>query len=244
MKFTLLVPTMNEIVGMRETMTRVPRELLHQILIVDGGSNDGTIEYAREKGYDVYIQKRRGIRLGLIESYPHVKSDVIITFSPDGNSVPEEIPNLINKIKEGYDLVIVSRYLGLARSYDDTFASRFGNWLFTKIINFLFGFHYTDAMVMFRGYKRELPEELGLTKIKSALYESIIGRYISWEPQMSVRAAKKRKKIIEIPGDEPLRVEDTGGRHGNRILPPSRISHFRSGAACLYMFLAEFLKKD
>ncbi len=242
-KFTLVVPTLNEINGMRVIMPRVNRELFHQIIIVDGGSTDGTIEYAREMGYELYSQKERGIRLGLIENYPNIKGDIIITFSPDGNSVPEEIPPLIEKIKEGYDLVIVSRYLGEARSFDDTFISRLGNWAFTKIINFLFGYHYTDALVMFRAYKREVPEKLGIMKRRSALYERFVGRYISWEPQISVRCAKRRLKIAEIPGDEPLRVEDQGTR-GNRLLPPSRIYHFRSGFACLYMFFEEFIRRD
>jgi glycosyltransferase involved in cell wall biosynthesis len=243
LKVTLVVPTLNEINGMRVIMPRVDRELLHQIIIVDGGSTDGTIEYAREMGYEVHLQKERGIRLGLIENYPNIKGDIIITFSPDGNSVPEEIPPLIEKMEIGYDMVIVSRYLGEARSFDDTFISRLGNWSFTKIINFLFGFHYTDALVMFRAYKREVPEKLGIIKRRSALYERFIGRYISWEPQISVRCAKRRLKITEIPGDEPLRVEDKGTR-GNRMLPPSRIYHFRSGFACLYMFLEEFMRRD
>lgn len=92
LKVTLVVPTLNEINGMRQIMPRTNRELLHQIIIVDGGSTDGTIEYAREMGYEVYLQKEPGIRLGLIENYPNIKGDIIITFSPDGNSVPEEIP--------------------------------------------------------------------------------------------------------------------------------------------------------
>jgi glycosyltransferase involved in cell wall biosynthesis len=243
LKVTLVVPTLNEIKGMRVIMPRVNRELIDQIIIVDGGSTDGTLEYAREMGYELHLQKERGIRLGLIENYPNIKGDIIITFSPDGNSVPEEIPALIEKMKKGYDMVIVSRYLGEARSFDDTFISRLGNWSFTKIINFLFGFHYTDALVMFRAYKREVPEKLGIIKRRSPLYERFIGRYISWEPQLSVRCAKRRLKISEIPGDEPLRVEDKGTR-GNRMLPPSRIYHFRSGFACLYMFLEEFIWRD
>jgi glycosyltransferase involved in cell wall biosynthesis len=241
LKFTLVVPTMNEIIGMREIMPRVNRELLHQIIILDGGSNDGTIEYAREMRYELYSQKERGIRLGLIENYPNITGDIIITFSPDGNSVPELIPDLIEKMKQGYDMVIVSRYLGDARSFDDTFMSRLGNWFFTKLINFLFGFHYTDALVMFRAYKRFVPDKLGILKRRSALYEYLIGMYISWEPQISVRAAKQRLKITEIPGDEPLRVEDLH-RHGNRFLPPTRIHHFRSGLAMLYMCIVEFFR--
>lgn len=245
MKVTLVVPTLNEINGLRVIMPRVNRELLHQIIIVDGGSTDGTLEYVREMGYEVHHQKERGIRLGLIENYPNITGDIIITFSPDGNSVPEEIPPLIEKMKMGYDMVIVSRYLGDARSFDDTFISRLGNWSFTKIINFLFGFHYTDAMVMFRAYKRDVPERLEIILKRSALYEWIIGRYISWEPQLSVRCAKHRLKIAEIPGDEPLRVEDEGKViRSNRLLPPSRIYHFRSGFACLYMFFEEFIRRD
>jgi len=242
-KVTLVVPTLNEIKGMRVIMPRVNRELLHQIIIVDGGSTDGTIEYAREMGYEIYLQKERGIRLGLIENYPNIKGDIIITFSPDGNSVPELIPDLIEKMKIGYDMVIVSRYLGDARSFDDTFISRLGNWSFTKIINFLFAYHYTDALVMFRAYKREVPERLGIIKRRSKLFEKFIGMYISWEPQLSVRCAKHRLKITEIPGDEPLRVEDVG-RKGNRLLPPTRIYHFRSGFAQLYMFAEEFIRRD
>lgn len=239
MKITLIVPTLNEINGLLVIMPRVNRELFHQIIVVDGGSTDGTIEYALEQGYEVHRQVQVGIRLGLIEAYNKITGDIIITFSPDGNSVPELLPDLIEKLKEGYDMVIVSRYLGDARSYDDTFVSRLGNWTFTKIINLLFGFHYTDALVMFRGYKKSIPEDLGITIRKSPLYEALIGRYISWEPQMSVRCAKKRLRITEIPGDEPLRVEDHH-RIGNRLLPPSRIYHFRSGLSCLYLFASEF----
>ena len=212
MKVSLLVMTLNEVEGLKAIMPRIKRDWIDQIIVVDGGSTDGSIEYAREMGYRLHFQKERGIRLALIENYPNIKGDIIITFSPDGNSVPEEIPALIEKMKKGYDMVIVSRYLGEARSFDDTFISRLGNWSFTKIINFLFGFHYTDALVMFRAYKREVPEKLGIIKRRSPLYERLIGRYISWEPQLSVRCAKRRLKISEIPGDEPLRVEDKGSR--------------------------------
>ena len=63
------------------------------------------------QGYQVYVQKKRGIRHAYTEVWPLVEGDVLITFSPDGNSIPELILPLIEKMKEGYDMVIVSRYL-------------------------------------------------------------------------------------------------------------------------------------
>src|SRR6185437_9159432 len=108
MDVTLLVPTLNEIDGMRVIMPRVRPEWCSQILVLDGGSTDGTIEYAREQGYDVVLQEEPGLINAYRQCYPHIKGEALITFSPDGNSVPELIPDLIAKIEGGYDMVIAS----------------------------------------------------------------------------------------------------------------------------------------
>jgi len=54
--FALLVFTLNEIDGMKQIMPRIQREWVDEIFIVDGGSTDGTVEFARENGYAVYVQ--------------------------------------------------------------------------------------------------------------------------------------------------------------------------------------------
>ena len=210
MKISLLVPVLNEIEGMKKIMPRIKKEWVDQIVIVDGNSTDGTVEYAKENGYFVYTQKRSGIRHGCLEALPYVEGDVVITFSPDGNSIPELIPALADKMKEGYDMVIVSRYLGNAKSYDDDPITAFGNWFFTKTVNFLFKANYTDAQVIFRGYKKQLIYDLELDKEEGfrtpeRLFRCREGEF-GWEPLLSVRAAKRKLKIGEIPGDEPARI--------------------------------------
>ena len=207
MKVTLLIPTLNEIQGMKTIMPKVKREWVDQILIVDGQSTDGTIEYAKARGYEVVIQQKRGMRHAYMEALPYVKGDVILTFSPDGNSIPELIPECIHKMKEGnYDMVIVSRYAKGAKSYDDDTITAFGNWLFTTMINLLHGAHYTDAMVIYRIYKASLIHELGLDKESAyATAEKLFKTVISWEPLLSMRAAKRKLKVADIPGDEPVR---------------------------------------
>jgi glycosyltransferase involved in cell wall biosynthesis len=148
MTTTLFVLAKNEVEGMKAVMPLVKKEWCGQILIVDGHSTDGTVEYAREKGYDVYLQREPGLRAAYQESWPLIKGEYVITFSPDGNSPPEYIPRLIEKIKEGYDMVVGSRYFEGPKSEDDDALTSFGNWLFTKTINVLHRGNYSDAMTI------------------------------------------------------------------------------------------------
>lgn len=229
MKVTLLALTLNEIDGMKAIMPQIDKSWCDQIIIVDGGSTDGTVEWAREQGYTVYIQKEKGVRFAYFEVLPLVEGDIIISFSPDGNSPPESIPALISKMKEGYDLVIGSRYLGPAKSYDDDVITGFGNWMFTRLVNILHGGRYTDAMVILRAYKKSLIHDLDLTNEQAyALPEKLFNTRVSWEPLMSVRAAKRKMKIGEIPVDEPARI---GGVRKLQVL--------KWGAVFLFQFFRE-----
>ncbi|MBT6201588.1 MAG: glycosyltransferase family 2 protein [Bacteroidetes Order II. Incertae sedis bacterium] len=213
---------------MREIMPRIKPEWVDEILIVDGGSTDGTIEYAKEQGYATYVQKRKGIRHAYIEGLPLVKTDCVITFSPDGNSVPEAIPDLIEKIKGGYDMVIASRYLGDAVSHDDGVVTRLGNWLFTTFINILHKGTYTDAMVIFRIYKKSLFYDLKMDTEESYNMERWFFTTMGIEPLLSVRCAKYRKRYAEIAEDEPKRI---GGERKLQI--------FRWGAAYFMQIIKE-----
>ncbi len=229
MKVTLLIPTLNEIDGMKTIMPKIKPEWYDQLLIIDGQSTDGTIEYCREKGYPIVIQQKKGMRHAYMESLPHITGDVILTFSPDGNSIPELIPECLDKMKEGYDMVIVSRYAEGAKSYDDDAITAFGNKMFTSFINFFHGGHYTDAMVIYRAYKTSLIHELGLDRDDAYdIAEKLFGTRISWEPLLSIRAAKKKLKVCDIPGDEPARE---GGERKLQVL--------RWGAAYMFQVFRE-----
>ncbi len=230
MKTTLLIPTLNEINGLREVMPKIKREWVDQILVVDGGSIDGSLEYLRQNNYQLIVQKAPGLRHAYIEAWEHIQGDVVITFSPDGNSVPELIPALIKKMQEGFDMVIVSRYAAGAHSYDDDRVTAFGNWMFTRLINFIYRVKYTDAMVMFRAWKKEVFKELDLDKEASyVVEEKIFFTKVGVEPLLSIRAAKKKLKCADIPGDEPPRV--AGSRRKLQVL--------RWGAA----YLAEVIRE-
>lgn len=232
MKTTLFVPTLNEIVGMKAVMPRVRREWFDQILILDGKSTDGTAEYARAQGYDVIVQTEPGLRQGYREAWPHIKGDVVVTFSPDGNSIPELLPVLLDKMRAGYDLVIVSRYARGAKSLDDDVLTRFGNWMFNRIVNLLYAGRFTDVMVIYRAYRTSLVYELGLDRDEPYRWpEKLFHTRISWEPLLSVRAARRKIRWAEIPGDEPPRV---GGER--------KLQMWRWGAAYLWQMIFDLLE--
>lgn len=234
MKVTLLIPTLQEIEGMKKIMPQIKREWVDQILVVDGNSKDGTEEYCKEHGYEFLLQEGKGLKKAYFTALPHVRGDVVITFSPDGNSDALRIPDLVAKMKEGHDMVIVSRYLDWAKSDDDDVITGFGNWLFTKTVNVLFGTNLTDVMVMYRAFKKEVITKLKLDKEESySFVEKMFFTDISWEPLLSARAAHEKMSLAEIPGDEPVRI---GGVRKLQII--------RWGAAYYTQFLMEYCRKN
>jgi glycosyltransferase involved in cell wall biosynthesis len=203
---TLFVLAMNEIDGMRAVMPRVKREWVDQIIVADGQSTDGTIEYAREHGYEVVVQGKPGGREAFKDTFPLIRHEYVITFAPNGKLDPDHIPALVARLKEGHDMVIVSRYKDGAKSHDDSIVSSFANWFFTTSINLLFGGRYTDVMGIYRGYKTELFYDLDLDKDESHLPERLFGIVLGIEPLLAIRAVKRRLDVIEIAGDEGRRV--------------------------------------
>lgn len=208
---TLLVMTLNEIDGMKAVMPQIQREWLDQILVVDGGSTDGTIEWAREHAYEVYVQKERGFRSAYREAWPLIRGDVVIYFSPDGNSIAAAIPQLMERMEEGYDLVIASRYLDGAKSDDDDPVTAFGNWMFRTLTNLLLrprgSAWMTDPMVMLRAHRKDLPQRLGLDRDETFdSLERFFRTRACWIPLMSMRALKRGVRWSEIPADEPARI--------------------------------------
>ena len=125
-------------------------------------------------------------------------------FSPDGNDEPKDIPRLIEKTKEGYDIVHISRFGKNSISDDANLLDRFGNRMFTFLVNTFFGGNYTDALNGFRIIRRKIWNELKTD-----------AQYLNVEQQTCIRLAKRKIPIFEIEGREPKRI---GGERKMRPL--------------------------
>jgi dolichol-phosphate mannosyltransferase len=118
-KISIIIPTYNEKDNITPLLSRVAQALAgydYEILIVDDGSKDGTIELASELAfkYPVKVIVRRGER-GLATAVVHgLKSatgQIIGVMDADLQHPPEVIPDLIKAIQDGADMVVASRYI-------------------------------------------------------------------------------------------------------------------------------------
>jgi len=219
-KISLLILVLNELDGLKVTMPLIDQNLFDQIIFVDGGSSDGSVEWLKERKFNVIHQKNKGLGNAYLDGLKVINSDFVITFSPDGNSDPSRLKEMVKVINlNDVDILICSRYLEWAKSYDDNFITGFGNWIFTKTFNILYQQNITDYLVLYRAFKKSMVSELNVNELS-----------IAWQSQLICRAAKANKKILEIPGTEPKRI---GG--------VTKVSVVGNGFAELFMIFKEFL---
>ena len=91
----LVILCLNEIDGMRQIVPKIKKEWVNEIVLVDGGSTDGSIDEAKKLGLRIINQKIKGHGAAILAGVNSTKSDNIVFFGPDGNHEPEEIPLLI-----------------------------------------------------------------------------------------------------------------------------------------------------
>ena len=220
MSVIVFVLTLDEIDGVSAIMPQVKKEWADRIIFVDGGSKDGTIEKAKELGFEVIHQKNKGEGNACRVGTDATESDYVMFFSPDGNDVPQDIQKLVQKSKEGYDIAHISRFGKDSISDDANWLDRFGNNMFTFLVNSFFGGNYTDALNGFRIIKRSIWDELKTD-----------AQYLNIEQQTCIRLAKLRIPIFEIEGREPKRI---GGERKMRPLT--------TGAQLSYQIIKQFVK--
>jgi glycosyltransferase involved in cell wall biosynthesis len=133
-------------------------------IIVSDSSTDRTPEIAESLGATVVHPKKRGYGHAYLEAFDHAHAPYVVMLDSDGTYDPGAIPEMIERLSGGADLVIGSRFKGTIHKGAMTPLHRYiGNPLLTGILNAVFHTRYSDAHSGFRAIRREALEELHLT---------------------------------------------------------------------------------
>jgi glycosyltransferase involved in cell wall biosynthesis len=162
--------------------------LPYEIIVVDDGSIDRTKEIAcRYKATVLSNGKNQGKGYALRRGFQHARGDIIITIDADGSHRPKEIPDLLNPLFNGADIVAGSRFLGNGKNHTSKLHV-FGNHLINATIMVLTRRLITDSQTGLRAFKKEFLQKVSL---ESKGYEI--------ETEMTVKSLKNGFKLKEIP---------------------------------------------
>jgi glycosyltransferase involved in cell wall biosynthesis len=190
MKTACIIPALNEEATIGEVLKETMK-YVDDVVIVDDGSSDRTADIARGMGaHVVRHQMNKGVGAAFstgVKEVLKMGADVVVTLDADGQFRPEEIPLLIAPIlNDEVDFVTGSRFLNDNTIPESTWTKRFGNKLFTRIINKLIGSHFTDTQCGFRAYSRE-----------ALLRLTIFGKF-TYTQEVFLDLANKNMRMKEI----------------------------------------------
>lgn len=159
-----MMPALNEEATIGAVLDRVPRQIPGiasvEVLVVDDGSTDRTVQISRDHGAAVVSHGRNlgvgtALQTGLGEAIRR-GVDLLVNIDSDGQFAPEDIAKIVVPVLEGRaDFVTASRFLDPALVPEMPWVKKFGNWGMARIISGLIGQSFEDVSCGFRCYGRE-----------------------------------------------------------------------------------------
>ena len=165
---SVIVPALNEAAALPELIERIDRTLQplaqsYEISVVDDGSTDDSPAVLREltKRYPhlrvVRFRRNYGKAAALSEAFARAQGDLLITIDGDLQDPPEEIPRMLEQLREHYDVVC-----GWKQDRQDSLSRVISSRLFNFVTRLLTGLELHDINCGFKGYRRQVVQELRL----------------------------------------------------------------------------------
>jgi hypothetical protein len=231
-RVSVVIPARNEARNLPHVLDALPPGL-HEVILVDGHSVDGTIEVARRARPDIKIvhQARRGKGNALACGFAVVTGDIIVTLDADGSADPDEIPAFVAALASGADFAKGTRFSKGGSSHDITRIRQLGNAVLITLVNCLFGTDYTDLCYGYNAFRASLLPALNLPL---AHFPDGPADGMQWgdgfeiETLINVRVAHAGARVTEVGSTEKARL------HGS-----SNLRAFPDGLRVLRTVLAE-----
>jgi hypothetical protein len=212
-RVSVVVPTRNEARNLEVVLPAIAavRPAVHEIIVVDGNSVDGTIETAQRvlPWVKVITQTRKGKGNAMACGFAAATGEVIVMFDADGSADPAEIPAFVSALVAGADFAKGSRFVRGGGSDDITLLRKGGNAGLNGVANALFGTSYTDLCYGYNAFWADLLPILELPAIDApapAQGGMLWGDGFEIETVLNCRVAAAGMKITEVPSMERERI--------------------------------------
>lgn len=210
MSVIAIAPVFNEELKIGEVVKRVPRDVVDEVLVVDDGSTDTSVQVAESFGaISLSLGSTIGVGAAIREGYRYALAngfDIAVVMAGNNKDHPEEIPLLLEPLAAGKgDLVQGSRWLGKVGDLGDMplyrrFATRLHPWLF----NLISGASMTDTTNGFRAATSKLLADDRLVLDQRWLDEYELEVYLLY------KAKKIGYSVVEVPVTKTYPPKDLG----------------------------------
>jgi len=188
-RVSVIIPTHNEAQAIGRVLGDLPFEIVHEVIVVDSNSTDGTPDLARNMGARVVAEPRRGYGRACLTGLRYAQDPEIVVFlDGDYSDRPGEMPVLLAPLIEGRaDIALGSRFSGKSERGALPWHQSLGNRLAAALIRLLYGVNISD-LGPFRAGRAEALRAL-------ALEEATYG----WAVEMILKGAIAGLRIVEVP---------------------------------------------
>jgi len=184
-----VIPTLNEAEPIGEVIRAIPRDAVDEVIVVDSGSVDRTVERAREAGAHIIEEPQRGYGRACAAGARAARDcGVIVFLDGDGSDRPELVPLLLAPILAGtHDFVVGTRTRGEREPGSMNMLQIAAGYAAGALTRLRYGVAYSD-MCAFRAIRREALDQLEMREMT-----------YGWNLEMQMRAAAAGLRILEMP---------------------------------------------
>lgn len=196
---SVLVPLLNEEESLTELNERLHESLEtvgkpFEIIYINDGSTDTSQEliesFRRDDGRVKIIEFNRnyGQHMALFAGFERAQGEIIVTIDADLQNPPEEIPKLVSKMDEGYDVVGTYR-----KMRQDSVFRRFPSFIVNKITSRLVGVKLRDYGCMLRAYRRDVVGSINMCQESSSFIPALANTYAKKIAEIEVGHEERKR---------------------------------------------------
>jgi glycosyltransferase involved in cell wall biosynthesis len=209
---SVIIPTLNEARNLLHVLPRVP-DWVSEVIVVDGFSNDESVQVALESRDDVTVllTRVRGKGAAMRAGFQAATGDIVVALDADGSTDPGELAAFVGLLISGADVVMGSRFAVGGGTEDMELYRRAGNWALTRLVRVAFGGRFSDLCYGYVAFWRDMLPLLD-------------GPFTGFEVEtvLHIRAVRAGLRIAEVPSFEAKRIWGISNlrtmRDGARVL--------------------------